>query len=140
MEYRLLNALVRQGPLARLAAIAGEVRALDDAFQQQLPAAIAGQCHAVRIRDGELVVFADHGVAAARLRMLGDGLLAALAARGFAASRMRVRVAPRVRPPAREKTIAVGAAGVAALQAASEQVDDAALARALSRMSAHHRL
>jgi hypothetical protein len=62
---------------------------------------LAEACRAVRIRDGELVVFANNGIVAARLRMMGNSLLAPLEARGYSASKVRIKVDIHLTPPRR---------------------------------------
>ncbi|MGL6071550.1 DciA family protein [Craterilacuibacter sp.] len=125
--------------LSRLTAEAGALLALDAAFQKLLPAELAGQCRAVRIRDEELVLFADNGMVGARLRMLGNSLLPALARQGYIAQRSRVRIAPQYHTVVQPKTLHIGAQGIAAIEQAAQTLDHPDLARALARLALHQK-
>lgn len=140
MSQRPLQDFVHaRGPLAALAAAADTLLALDAAWQKLLPPALAGQCRAVRIRDDELVVFADNGMVAARLRMLGSSLLPALTRAGYPASRVKIKVDPVLHPAPRAKAIGIGERGIAALEAAAHTLPHPDIADALARFARHQR-
>jgi len=125
--------------LSRLTEQARALMALDRQFKKLAPANLAEHCRAVRIRDGELVLFADNGAVAARLRLMAPGWLPALAKAGYVARTVRVRVVlPSLTPP-RYNRLTVGAAGIDALEHAADAVSDPALAAALRRFARHRR-
>jgi hypothetical protein len=129
----------KDSQLARLTEQAQALMALDRHFKKLAPAHLAEHCRAVRIRDGELVLFADNGAVAARLRLMAPGLLPALAKAGYVARTVRVRVVlPSLTPP-RYNRLTVGAEGIAALESAAESLSDPALAAALRRFARHRR-
>ncbi|GGY09537.1 DUF721 domain-containing protein [Paludibacterium paludis] len=125
--------------LARLTEEARAGMAIDRALKRLLPPLLAGMCHAGRIRDGELTVYADNSMIAARLRLTLPGLLPALAAAGYPASRARIKVA--VRFETRRPAVKRGLSGKAldAFDKASHTIADPDLARALARLVRRHR-
>ncbi|WP_293759789.1 DciA family protein [uncultured Aquitalea sp.] len=141
MSERQFSDIARQdGNLSRLTSEARALMALDRAFRQLLPGNLADCCRAVRIRDDELVVFANSGIVAARLRMLGNSLLPPLAAKGYVASSMRVKVDIRLTPPPRPaKRIAISTAALDTMSAAIDSVGNADVKQALASLIAKHR-
>ena len=130
----------RDSQLAKLAAAARRWRRLDQAFKQQLPPALAQRCRAVRINeDGVVVVFADSGTVAARLKLMAPSLLPVLDAAGFSAQRIQVRVVLHVTPPERENRLRLSRQALDALNDGAEQVSDPQLAESLRRLARHHR-
>jgi len=126
--------------LRQLTREANALMALDQAFRSQLPAALAEACRAVRIRDDELVVFANNGIVAARLRMMGNSLLAPLEARGYSASKIRIKVDIHLTPPPpAPKRIGLSQQAVAEIEAGAQQISHPLVSAALARLIAHHR-
>ncbi|MCL6263417.1 DciA family protein [Craterilacuibacter sp. RT1T] len=125
--------------LSRLTAEAGALLALDAAFQKLLPAELAGQCRAVRIREEELVLFADNGMVGARLRMLATSLLPTLARQGYIAQRARVRIEPQYRTIVQPKALHIGEQGIAALEQAAQSLPHQGLAQALAQLARHQK-
>lgn len=126
--------------LARLTEQARALMKMDRQFRRLLPEAVAACCQAVRVEEGELLLYADNGLIAARLRMLAPGLLPRLAALGYPVDRVRIRVNPRFAPPAREKKLKIGASALDGIErAAAESVRHPNVAAALARLIAHHR-
>ena len=69
-----------------------------------LPAALAATCHVANIKDGTLLIHADNGAVAAKLRHATPRLLEALCAQGVPLVSVKiatrpVRAAPPERPP-----------------------------------------
>lgn len=140
MAGRRFNDITRQdSTLARLTAEAQQLMALGRAFHALLPAALAEHCRAVRIRDDELVVFADNGTVAARLRLIGPGLLPQLARQGFVARQLRVKVAINLPKPVKEKTLNISEAALDGMEQAASSVSNPLVSQALARLIAHHR-
>ncbi|UTH75505.1 DUF721 domain-containing protein [Chromobacterium sp. IIBBL 290-4] len=140
MSGRPLNDITRQDQtLARLTAAARELMALDRAFKKLIPAAMAEACRAVRIRDDELVLHADNGIVAARLRMTAPGLLPQLAKQGYIASKVRVKVALQVVRPKKPKSLAISEAALDGMEQAAASIDNAEVRAAVARLIAHQR-
>lgn len=130
----------RDSTLSRLAVEARALLALDEAWQALLPGALAGRCQAVRIRDDELLLYAESGMVAARLRLVTPGLLPALAGKGYPATRFRIRVALIHPPPPPGKAIMISPAALDKIEAATETAVRHPLVRdALVRLIRHHR-
>lgn len=141
MRSRTINDITKQdNTLARLTAQAHALLKMDRQFRKMLPEPVAAACHAVRIEDGELLVFADNGLIAARLRMLAPGLLPRLAALGYPATRVRVRVNLQVSPAPRVKTHAISEGALDAIEeTAAQTITNPVVADALARLISHHR-
>ncbi|RMD01790.1 DUF721 domain-containing protein [Aquitalea palustris] len=126
--------------LSQLTREANALMALDQAFRSQLPPQLAEACRAVRIRDGELVVFAHNGIVAARLRMMGNSLLAPLESRGYSASKIRIKVDIHLNPPPPPpKRIGISQQALEEIEAGAQQVSNPLVSAALARLIAHHR-
>ncbi|MBV8048937.1 MAG: DUF721 domain-containing protein [Paludibacterium sp.] len=126
----------------RLTQLTAEARALlkmDKQFRRLLPDAVAAGCQAVRIEGGELLLFADNGLIAARLRLIAPGLLPRLAALGYPADRVKVRVSPRLPPVKRQKQSNISEKALDGIEAAADTVKDPLVADALAKLIAHHR-
>lgn len=129
----------RDSQLAKLAAAARRWRQLDQAFKQQLPPALGQRCRAVRINeDGVVVVFADSGTVAARLKLLAPSLLPALDTAGFSAQRIQVRVVLHITPPERENRLRLSRPALDALNSGADEIADPQLAESLRRLARHH--
>lgn len=125
--------------LTRLADVARATMALDRAMKRLLPPLLAEACHAGRIRDGELLVYADNSMVAARLRMSLPGILPALTDAGYPAVRCKIKVAVRfdvVRPVVKH---GLSDKALDTLDKASQSIANPDLARALARLVRHHR-
>jgi hypothetical protein len=125
--------------LARLAAAAQGMLAMDRAFRSLLPPGLAPSCRAVCIRDGELQLVADSGMVAARLRILSPGLLPALAALGHEAQRVRVKVDIRFNQAPPPKAAGISPDALDAMEKAAAGVGHPLVSAALARMVANQR-
>ena len=140
MSGRPLNDITRQDQtLARLTAAAHELMALDRAFKKLIPPAMGEACRAVRIRDDELVIHADNGIVAARLRMTAPGLLPQLAQQGYPASKVRVKVALQLVRVKKPKTLAISETALDGMEQASGCIGHPDVKRALQRLIARQR-
>lgn len=140
MSGRPLKDITRQDShLSRLTAAAQELMALDRAFKKLIPPALAEACRAVRIRDDELVLHADNGIVAARLRMTAPGLLPQLAERGYPASKVKVKVTLQQAQPKRAKWLAISENALDGMEQAADCIGNPEVKRALARLIAHHR-
>jgi hypothetical protein len=125
--------------LAQLTQQARALLKMDRQFRKLLPDAVAAGCRAVRIDAGELLLYADNGLIAARLRMIAPGLLPRMAALGYRADSVRVRVSPRLPPSKREKRLIISESALDGIESAATTVKNEVVAEALARLIAHHR-
>ncbi|OBU87730.1 DUF721 domain-containing protein [Chromobacterium subtsugae] len=140
MSGRPLQDITRQDShLARLTAAANELMALDRAFKKLIPEAMAEACRAVRIRDDELVLYADNGIVAARLRMSAPGLLPQLARQGYPAAKVKVKVMLKLARRKKTKTLAISENALDGMEQAAESIDNPVVRQALARLIAHQR-
>nr|WP_199066122.1 DciA family protein [Chromobacterium sp. ASV5] len=140
MTGRPVNDIARQDShLARLTAAARDLMALDRAFKKLIPEGMAEACRAVRIRDDELVIYADNGIVAGRLRMTAAGLLPQLAQLGYVAGKVRVKVDLKLARKPRVKTIAISEQALDGIEEAADCVQNQEVRQALARLIAHHR-
>lgn len=122
--------------LQQLKAHAARLSRLESQLQAALPTPLAASCHVANLRDGDLVVHADSGAAAAKLRQSLPSLVAALQAAGAPVGTIRVRVKPvEYRPaPAAAPTREVSASTLQHLAALTHALPaDSPLAGALQR-------
>lgn len=125
--------------LSRLTSEARQLMLLDNAFKALLPAGIASLCRAVRIHQDELVVFADSGIVAGRLRMIGPGLLPQLAQKGYVAAKIRVKVNVNLPRPAKRKSIFISEDALDNMAQAAETISNPIVRHALARLVAHQK-
>lgn len=88
---RYLAADEHLGPIV---AKARQIDSLARLCAEFLPAGLAGQVRAANFRDGELVLLASNAPAAAKLKMLAEGLRKFLLQQGSKVSLVSVRVQP----------------------------------------------
>ncbi|MDF0604653.1 DUF721 domain-containing protein [Neisseriaceae bacterium TC5R-5] len=126
--------------LKQLSAQAHQLLALDKAFQALLPDTLNHACQAVRIREGELVVYAHNGIVAARLRMMAHGLLPSLARQGYIASKVRIKVdlqlATKAPPP---KNLHISTQALDAMEQAAQSISQPLVSAALAKLIARQR-
>ncbi|ATP30461.1 DUF721 domain-containing protein [Chromobacterium violaceum] len=140
MSGRPLKDIARQDQtLALLTAAARELMALDRAFKKLIPPAMAEACRAVRIRDDELVIHADNGIVAARLRMTAPGLLPQLAQQGYPASKVKVKVALQIVRPKKPKSLAISETALDGMEQAASSIDNPMVRAAVARLIARQR-
>lgn len=125
--------------LADLTAAAQAILTLDRAFKRLLPGRLAEQCQVACVRAGELVVFAHNSTVAARLRLLGNSVVAPLARQGYPLSTLRVKVLPTPPRKPRQKSFALSDAGIDAFARAADEVRNPVVKDALKRLLRHHK-
>ncbi|MCB1959051.1 MAG: DUF721 domain-containing protein [Rhodocyclaceae bacterium] len=93
--------------LESLHAHAERLGALQRLVETALPDHLAGLCHVANLKGDTLLIHADSGAVAAKLRQCAPQLLNALAGQGvvLAAIRIATRPAQRIRPEARPVTV-----------------------------------
>ncbi len=102
-----LNRFVgRADTLDRLKAHASRLTRLQTHVAEALPPYLAGLCHVANLKDDVLVIHANNGAIAAKLRQAAPRLLNALVAQGVVLSSIKVATRPPASvPPARPPTI-----------------------------------
>ncbi|MDY0047001.1 MAG: DUF721 domain-containing protein [Thauera propionica] len=108
MSQHLRRYLGSGDALAKLQDHAHQLRRLQAALEAALPPPLASQYRVANLKECELIVFAQSGATAVRLKQLVPSLIAQLQRAGHAVQTIKVRLAdPRVRyteplpPPAR---------------------------------------
>jgi hypothetical protein len=119
----------------RLADVRAQSQLMED-IAGRLPPALRVHCVGARREADALIVFADSGVWATRLRYELPRIMPELPARNF-----RVRVVPPEisRPAPSPDSPELPGSAARALQETAEDVDDAELAGVLRRLASHHR-
>lgn len=128
--------------LARLKDHAGRLMRLQEMLRQQLPPALALSCSVANLKGDTLVLLANGGAAAARLKQLAPTLVEQLAASGLPIRSIQVKVKvieahdePRA-PPART----LSPAGTQSLESFSATLPEGSpLRESLERMVARSR-
>ena len=91
---RLLHRFLGSGDaLARLQDHAARLRRLQGALDTALPPQMKGQCQVANLKEGTLVVSAQGGAAAVRLRQMLPSLVEHFARAGHAVQTIKVKVA-----------------------------------------------
>jgi hypothetical protein len=141
MKSRTIYHITQQdSTLARLSAQAHALLKMDRQFKKLLPEAVAACCYAVRIEDGELLIFADNGLVAARLRMIAPGLLPRLAALGYPATKLKIKVNLHVAVAPRQKRLKISQSALDGIEsAAASSIHNPLISDALALLIAHHR-
>lgn len=131
------HTIVEDSRLSQLISTAQSYQALDAWLKRELPPRLANTCQVICVREGELVVFADNGAVAAKLRALEGDIVARAAKQGMPLRRVRIRVQINLVPLKKPKNLAIGAGGIASLTQAASTVNDPNLAAALARLVRH---
>lgn len=140
MQQRSISDIASQDSvLARLMADALALLALDACFKKMLPPALLPVSQVVRIREGELLLYADNGAVATRLRMLAPQLLPQLQALRADIMRLVIKVHPRVDPPLKSKERGMSAAALESFAQAAKTIRQPMVNAALVRLLEHHR-
>lgn len=101
---RKLTAVFEADPaLAGLLKQTAALRRLDQDFRRLVPHALAAACRVQSAQTSELTVSADHGAAAAKLKLLAPELLNKLRDRGWHFTAIRVKVQVRTQVGEQQK-------------------------------------
>lgn len=91
--------LEKDEALARLSAHAAHLQKVQQAFAQVVPVMLARSCRVANVRKEGVVVHAENGAVAAKLRQLVPTLLVALQATGMAVTQINIKVQPETSAP-----------------------------------------
>lgn len=137
---KLQSFLSSTSSLAALASQAERVRALQRHWEQVAPPSFAQTCKVSGLRDQILVLYANNGAIAAKVRQLAPTMLDKLKKRGLEVTAIQVRVqACSLKPEQKPiKTLRLGVAGKDSLQQLAERLEESPLKQALERMLKRH--
>ncbi|MBI4988529.1 MAG: DUF721 domain-containing protein [Rhodocyclales bacterium] len=123
MAARSLDAYLNSaGDLARLSAHAGRLVKLQRVFEQIAPSYLAASSHVANFKLGKVVIHADSGAVAAKLRQMLPSLVDEFSLKGAEVTEIQVKVQPGHAASQHKK------AGVAASVGASAKSDLSRLA------------
>lgn len=109
---------------------------LDAHLRQSLPPALAKHCTLANVRDDTLVFLVSSPVWKAKLRLLGDTVLAAASDAGVPARELTLKVASLpMPPPETTPNVPLSAAGRDALRSAAQSISDPELQAKLLKLA-----
>jgi hypothetical protein len=112
-----------------------QLTALQIALAQLLPGDLASSANVALLKAGELILAADNGAVAAKLKLMAPRLLTTLRQRGYDITGIRLQVQVRIRDnPLPQKQISLSSAARDAIDSLSEQISPSPLQDALKRM------
>jgi len=135
----------RVGPLLdslpELQALNRELRqlaALQKALAEVVPGNLATSASVALVKAGELILVADNGAVAAKLRQMAPRILASLRQRGYDITGIRLQVQVRIRDnPLPQKQISMTAGASDAIDLLSKRLTPSPLTAALKRLGRH---
>ena len=126
-EFQALNRELRQ------------LAALQNALTELLPDYLATSSGVALAKAGELILFADNGAVAAKLRHMAPRILLSLRQRGYEITGIHVQVQVRIRDnPLPQKQISLSSEARSAIDLLSERLDPSPLKSALKRFGRRH--
>ena len=129
--------------LPELQALNRELRQLAElqsTLAQVLPGNLATSTSVALVKTGELILFANNGAVAAKLRQMAPRILDALRARGQELTGIRVQVQVSIRDnPLPQKQISLSSGARRAIDSLSERLVASPLKAALTRLGRHGR-
>ncbi|HWA11656.1 MAG TPA: DciA family protein [Burkholderiales bacterium] len=128
--------LQRLPELQALSRKAGRLSALRALLAQSLPANLADATAAAVTETGELLLFADNGAVAAKLKQLTPRIMVFFRQRGVEVTGIRVQVQVGLRSkPLPQKQIFMGTGGGEAIDKLAGKIQDPGLRSALQRLA-----
>ena len=129
--------------LPELQALNRELRqlaALQSALAEVLPGNLATSTSVALVKAGELILVADNGAVAAKLKQMAPRVLSSLRQRGYEITGIRLQVQVRIRDnPLPQKQISLSSEARNAIDSLSGQLDPSPLKAALKRLGRHGR-
>lgn len=131
------------GATATLAALAGQaerVRVLQQHWEQVAPPPLNLMCKVSGLQDQVLVLYANNGAIAAKVRQLAPTMLDKFKKMGLEVTAIQVRVQVSFPAPERKpiKSLQLGSAGMDSLRQLAERLEASPLRQALERMLERH--
>jgi hypothetical protein len=126
--------------LAALAERVARVSELQRLWENLAPQPLSQLCKVSGLQDRILVVYANNGAIAAKVRQLAPTVLEKFQKRGVEVTAILVRVQASYRPPQERppKTLRLGSAGFASLRQLAGQLEGSPLKQALEAMLERH--
>jgi len=139
MAARSLDAYLNSADsLARFSAHAGRLHKLQRAFEQIAPSYLAASSRVANFKLGKVVIHADSGAVAAKLRQMLPSLVDEFSLKGAEVTEIQVKVQPSYAAPQQKKarrTTAMGTHAKAGLNRLAEALPaDSPLKEALARL------
>ena len=138
---KLDRVLAADGELQPVVAKVRDLRALAGIVHSFLSADLARAIRVGNLKDGKLVLIAEHSAAAAKLQLLAPALIRALQDRRFQVNSVSLRVQPNGRagtPPQREKTVYFSTHALEELRALHGRMRASPARDALGRLLRRH--
>ena len=137
MSSERIGLLIRQLPeLQGLTRQVKRLSALKATLADALPANLAASVALAVSETGELVLYADNGAVATKLKHLTPRILVFLRQRGIEATGIRVQMQVSIRHnPLPQKQISLSPAGCSAIRELAQRVENPPLKSALERLS-----
>lgn len=127
--------------LPELQALNREIRqrmALQNVLAEVLPGNLATSASVALVKAGELILFADNGAVAAKLKQMAPRILISLRQRGYEITGIRLEVQVRIRDnPLPQKQISLSSEARNAIDLLSERLNASPLKAALKRLGRH---
>lgn len=125
--------------MAQLATHAERLLRLQQLFEKTAPVALAQTCRIANIKLGVIVIHAENGASAAKLRQIAPSLSGAFRSSGWEVTEIRIKVQPldaalQYAPAAQAAVL--GEAGRASIVRLAENLPDGPLREALGRFMA----
>ncbi|MDH2915923.1 MAG: DciA family protein [Gallionella sp.] len=122
--------------LRRLSQRVDRIAAFQRHYQQLVPASLSRSSHVMQMDGQTLILAADNGAVAAKLRQISSELISSFLTRGCEVTGIQIRVQVRIKPqiltsPARK----VGQNGKRALEELAGELADSPLKSALKRLA-----
>ena len=139
MAARSLDAYLNSADgLARLSAHAGRLVKLQRVFEEIAPPYLAASCRVANYKLGKVVIHAESGAVAAKLRQMIPSLVSEFSLEGSEVTEIQVKVQPSHAAPQHKKPVQPGIVGVSAksdLHRLAEELPEASpLKAALERL------
>ena len=115
-----------------------QLAALQSALAEVLPGNLATSASVASVKAGELILFADNGAVAAKLRQIAPRILISLRQRGYEITGIHLQVQVRIRDnPLPQKQISLSSEARNAIDLLSERLNASPLKAALRRLGRH---
>ena len=134
----LLDNLVELQPLKREL---NRLTALQTALMDAIPRSLSTSTNVnvASVKAGELVIFADNGAVAAKLRQIAPRILLSLCQRGYELTGINIQVQVRTRyNPLPHKQISLSKSGLTAISLLADKLKPSSLKDALLRLARSH--
>jgi hypothetical protein len=135
VAHRLNAYLASNQDLRQLSSKAGQLAALQRHYESFAPRSLIRSSHVMQLRQQTLVIAANNGAVAAKLRQMTDEFISCFQARGCEVTGIQIRVQVAVPPhTSLSRPRKLGKAALDALEKLDEELADSPLKAALRRL------